>query len=103
MSTGIGLLFGFVGGAGATNAKGLDVAVRNSSQFIKAATSYDRVLTKIANGAYKNLAGAAGARAITVRMLQNAWQNSVSKTAWTSFLKNIKYIIIQNILNTIKV
>lgn len=49
ISTGLGAFFGFVGGTGATNAKNLDSCVRTSSQFIKASTSYDKVLTKIAN------------------------------------------------------
>ena len=85
ISTGLGAFFGFIGGAGATNTKGIDSAVRNSSQFMKAAASYDKVLTKIANGAYKTLAGAAGARAITVTTLRNAWQTAVIHSAWKSF------------------
>ncbi len=85
ISTGLGALFGLIGGAGATNAQHLDKAIHNSSQFMKAAISYDKVLTKIATNAYKNLAGAAGARAITVAALRNTWQVVVKNTAWKSF------------------
>lgn len=80
ISTSIGALFGFLGGSGATNAKALDSAVRNSSSFIKASSSYSKVLTKIAMGSYKNLAGAAGARFLTVTTLQTTWQAIVKNT-----------------------
>ena len=102
ISTGLGALFGFIGGKGATNYSVLDKGVKSSSEFAKAALSYDRVLTKIANGSYKNLAGAAGARAITSKALQATWQTAVIKTAWRTFAGSVKYTIIQNILNLVK-
>ena len=64
ISTGIGFVVGLAGGRGATNAGYLNGAKR-SAEFLKAAASYDRVLTKIAAGGYKNLAGAAGAKFLT--------------------------------------
>lgn len=102
ISTGLGALFGFIGGKGATNYSVLDKGVKSSSEFAKAALSYDKVLKKIASGSYKNLAGAAGARSITSRALQNAWQTAVIKTAWKTFAGGLKYNIIQSILNIIK-
>ena len=51
---------------GATNPAYLNGAQKTAG-FIKAATSYDKVLTKIAQGGYKNLAGATGARSKTGR------------------------------------
>ena len=102
LSTGLGALFGYLGGTGSRNAIGLDNAVKKSHQFTKAALSYDKVLTKIANGSYKNLAGAAGARAITSKALQATWQTAVIKTAWRTFAGSVKYTIIQNILNLVK-
>jgi len=102
ISTGLGALFGFIGGKGATNYSVLDKGVKASSDFAKAALSYDKVLTKIASGSYRNLAGAAGARSITSKALQAAWQTAVIKTAWKTFARSIKYTIIQNILNLIK-
>ena len=72
----MGALPGIRGKTGATNAKVLDAGLRKSTAYLKAAASYDKVLTKIATGQYKNLAGAAGARAITVRNLQRAWNNA---------------------------
>ena len=75
-STVAGALPGIRGKTGATNAKVLDAGLRKSTAYLKAAASYDKVLTKIATGQYKNLAGAAGARAITVRNLQRAWNNA---------------------------
>lgn len=53
--------------------------------FLKAATRYDKVLTKIAAGGYKNLAGAAGARHLTAAALTKAW-NSMVYHHITSFL-----------------
>ena len=76
LSTFFGALPGIRGKTGATNAKALDTGLRKSTAYLKAAASYDKVLTKIATGQYKNLAGAAGARAITVRNLQLAWNNA---------------------------
>ena len=102
LSTGLGALFGFIGGKGATNYDVLDKGVKASSEFAKAALSYDKVLTKIASGSYKNLAGAAGARSITSRALQAAWQTAVIRTAWKTFAGSVKYTTIQNILNLIK-
>lgn len=101
LSTGLGALFGFLGGAGATNAKVLDSAVNSSSQFLKAAASYDKVLTKIATGAYKTLAGAAGAKALTRAALQSVWQSVVKNTAWKNFLKGLIPSFLQTIIDSI--
>ena len=102
LSTGLGALFGFLGGAGATNAKSLDIAVNSSKQFLKSAASYDKVLTKIAMGAYKTLAGAAGAKALTRVVLQSTWQTIVKITAWKNFGKGLGLNIFQSILELIK-
>ena len=88
-STFIGALPGIIGVKGATNAKVLDAGLKNSATFLKAAASYDKVLTKIATGQYKNLAGAAGARAITIRNLQNAWNLANKTTAWNKLMIKI--------------
>ena len=48
VSTFFGALPGLRGKTGATNIKVLDAGLENSSAYIKAATSYDKVLTKIA-------------------------------------------------------
>lgn len=69
---------------------------------MKAAASYDKVLTKIATGAYKNLAGAAGARAITSRVLQSTQQSIVKITAWKSFSKGLKFTAEQSFMDFIK-
>ena len=97
ISTGVGAFFGFIGGAGATNTKVLDNALTESTQFTKAALSYDKVLTKIAEGSYKNLSGAAGARALTRSTLQRTWQNIVNKTSWMEFFKGLRFNIYQSI------
>ena len=76
LSTVMGALPGIIGSKGVINTKALDTGLRKSTAYLKAAASYDKVLTKIATGQYKNLAGAAGARAITVRNLQLAWNNA---------------------------
>ena len=102
ISTGLGAFFGFIGGAGATNAKHLDMAVKSSSQFMKAASSYDKVLSKIASGAYKTLAGAAGARLLTKTALKNVWQSIVKTTAWKNFGSGLKYSLGQAFIDFIK-
>ena len=101
LSTGLGAVFGYIGGAGATNGKELDKAIKASSQFRKAATSYDKVLTKIANGGYRTLAGAAGARALTRSTLQKTWQSVVIKSAWSDFGAGLKYSAYQSIIDIV--
>ena len=83
ISTVIGAVPGLLGSKGATNGRVLDKALSKSATFIKSAKSYDKVLTKIANGAYKSLAGAAGARALTRNSLQKAWNSVVFAKSWT--------------------
>ena len=75
----IGGVAGLIGGAGARNATALNKAAFNkpSEAFLKACASYDKVLTKIATGAYKNLAGAAGAKHLTRMALVKAWDTMV--------------------------
>ena len=101
LSTGLGAALGYLGGAGATNRQKLDDAIKASSQFRKAATSYDKVLTKIANGGYRTLAGAAGARALTRSTLQKTWQNVVIKSAWSDFGAGLKYSVYQSIIDIV--
>ena len=75
----IGGVAGLIGGAGARNATALNKAAfkKPSEAFLKACASYDKVLTKIATGAYKNLAGAAGAKHLTRMALVKAWDAMV--------------------------
>ena len=80
ISTAIGFVSGLVGGRGATNARYLNGAPK-SAEFLKAAASYDKVLTKIATGGYKNLAGAAGAKFLTGRALTIAWNKMIVSQA----------------------
>ena len=54
---------------------------------MKAAASYDKVLTKIAAGGYKNLAGAAGARHLTSMALTKAWDQMVYRHITSSLTK----------------
>ncbi len=86
VSTLIGGVAGFVGGNGARFAKDLNNA-KHTKQFIKAAASYDKVLSKISSGAYKNLAGSAGARSITSKALSVAWNNMVEINVSKSLAK----------------
>ena len=102
LSTGFGALFGRVGRTGATNAEVLDSALHSSAKYLKAAASYDKVLTKIATGQYKTLAGAAGARALTRTTLQKAWQGVVAKTAWKNYGEGLWTMIPQSIIDMIK-
>lgn len=107
ISTVIGGVAGAIGGRGATNAGYLNGAPR-SAGFLKAAASYDKVLTKIAAGGYKNLAGAAGARYLTGRALTTAWSqmivsqagraltSSLIKTGVSMFTLNIGRSLIYN-------
>ena len=85
ISTGIGFFVGLFGGRGATNASYLNGAAK-TAEFIKAATSYDKVLTKIATGAYKNLAGAAGAKFLTRKALTIAWNKMIVSQAGKSLM-----------------
>ena len=85
ISTGIGFVVGLTGGRGATNAGYLNGAKR-SAEFLKAAASYDRVLTKIAAGGYKNLAGAAGAKFLTRKALIVAWNKMIVSQAGKSLM-----------------
>ena len=80
ISTAIGFVSGLVGGRGATNARYLNGASK-SAEFLKAAASYDKVLTKIAAGGYKNLAGAAGAKFLTRKALIIAWNKMIVSQA----------------------
>ncbi len=80
VSAAIGFAGGLIGGHGATHFKTLNAAPK-SAAFLKAATSYDKVLTKVAAGGYKNLAGAAGARFLTGRALTTAWNQMVVSQA----------------------
>ena len=102
LSTGLGAFFGYVGKAGATNAKSLDSALHSSAKYLKAAASYDKVLTKIATGQYKTLAGAAGARALTRTTLQKTWQNVVKITAWKSYGSGLKFVLAQGLADLAK-
>jgi len=79
ISTAIGGIAGAVGGRGATHFKTLNkYALKNpTSAFVKASASYNKVLTKIAVGGYKNLAGAAGAKHLTRTALTKAWNQMV--------------------------
>ncbi len=95
LSISLGAFFGYIGGAGARNATTLDKTVRHSSQFTKVALSYDKVLTNITTGVYKNLAGAAGARAITAKALQITWQKIIN----TSLLKSVLMGFIFNLIS----
>ena len=102
MSTGLGAFFGYVGGAGATNAKSLDSALHSSAKYIKAAASYDKVLTKIATGQYKTLVGATGARLSTKTALKNVWQSIVKTTAWKNYFKGLRTLLPQSIAEIFK-
>lgn len=53
-------------------------------------------------GAYKTLAGAAGAKALTRAVLQSTWQTIVKITAWKNFGKGLGLNIFQSILELIK-
>ena len=101
LSTLLGVFFGYIGGTGATNAKSLDSAIHSSAQYLKAAASYDKVLTKIATGQYKNLAASAGARALTRTALQKTWQNVVKITSWKNYSKGLIPSIFQTIIDAI--
>lgn len=90
ISTGIGALIGVVGGPGATSAATQNAA-KHTAGFIKAASSYDKVLTKIAAGGYKNLAGAAGARFLTGRALTASWNQMTTRTAGIALTKSLSY------------
>ena len=102
LSTFFWALPGIRGKTGATNAKVLDAGLKNSSAYLKAASSYDKVLTKIATGQYKNLAGAAGARAITVRNLQRAWNMANQTTAWHRLIVKLLGDLASSILGILK-
>ena len=90
ISTGIGALIGVVGGPGATSAATQNAA-KHTAGFIKAASSYDKVLTKIAAGGYKNLAGAVGARFLTGRALTASWNQMTTRTAGIALTKSLSY------------
>lgn len=90
ISTGIGALVGVVGGPGATSAATQNAA-KHTAAFMKAAASYDKVLTKIAAGGYKNLAGAAGARFLTGRALTAAWSQMATRTAGVALAKSLAF------------
>lgn len=79
VATLVGGVAGLIGGAGARNAAELNkLALRKPTEaFLKAGASYSKVLTKIAAGGYKNLAGAAGARHLTGMALTKAWNSMV--------------------------
>ena len=81
-STFIGMIPGLFGSKGVTNYKVLDSALSKSQSFINAASSYDKVLTKIANNAYRSLSGAAGARTLTRITLQNVWESVIKSKSW---------------------
>ena len=85
-STVIGAISGL--GAGARNAISLNKA-KKTTEFLKAASSYEKVLNKIAAGGYKNLAGAAGARFLTGRALNNAWNKMVLSQISRSLVKSL--------------
>ena len=88
ISTAIGFVSGLVGGRGATNARYLN-GVPQSAEFLKAAASYDRVLTKIATGGYKNLAGAAGAKFLTRKALIIAWNKMIVSQAGMALMVSL--------------
>lgn len=90
LSTGIGTLIGVVGGPGATSAATQNAA-KHTAGFIKATASYDKVLTKIAAGGYKNLAGAAGARHLTGMALTKAWNHMVTRTAGIALAESLAF------------
>lgn len=110
VSTVIGGIAGAISGRGATHFKELNkAALKNpTSAFVKAAASYDKVLTKIAADGYKNLAGATGARFLTGCALTTAWNQmvvghtarnlafSLTKTGIATWILNIGKSILYN-------
>ncbi len=94
VSTLAGTLPGVIKKTGITNSATMHNVLKDSNRYAKAAASYDRVLTKIANGEYKNLAGAAGARAITSARLQQVWSDTMNKFLWSELTKRLAYRIV---------
>jgi RHS repeat-associated protein len=88
----IGFVAGIVGGAGARNATKLQGTALKNSAFLKTGASYSKVLTKIAEGGYKNLAGAAGARFLTGRALNAAWNQMVKM----HIIKSLAFALIKS-------
>ncbi len=91
VSTLAGALPGIIGRTGASNYSVTHNALKKSDAYAKAATSYDKVLTKIANGEYKNLAGAAGARYLTSSKLQSVMNSVNARAKWSAL--EIKLLI----------
>ena len=91
VSTLAGALPGIIGRTGASNYSVTHNALKKSEAYAKAATSYDKVLTKIANGEYKNLAGAAGARYLTSSKLQSVMNSVNARAKWSAL--EIKLLI----------
>lgn len=90
VSTITGFVIGLIGGKGATHAKNL-YSGKRTAEFLKAAASYDRVLSKIAAGSYKNLAGTAEARSLTSRALAAAWSKMALRRAGIALAKSLTF------------
>ena len=89
MSALIGGISGLAGGPGARNAKALNQLAKNNptKAFIQASRSYNKVLTRVAQGGYSSLGRANAARVLSGRNLAKAWNDMVNEHI-TSSLKN---------------
>lgn len=99
-STAIGAGAGYIGGAGALNATSLNNA-RKTSGFLRAAASYDKVLTRVISGGYKTAAAAKGALRFSGWNLTYHWNKMVLHQAGRAVIKSFVlsnlYIIPSNL------
>jgi hypothetical protein len=90
LSTVLGALVGLIGGSGALNARHLNRA-KQTAGFIRAASLYDNVLTKVVTGGYRTAGIASNALRLSGQNLVKQWNKMIISQAGKTLTKALVF------------